>query len=481
MRRVSALLIMISALVLSPSGGPPAAAPIQISSDPFTNPDSQHATQVEPDTFAFGSTIVSAFQSGRYFDGGSSDIGFATSQNGGVSWTPGFLPSTTVNSTPPGPYARISDPAVAYDAKHDVWMICSLGLDSAPSGEAVLISRSTDGGLNWSAPVVVSSTPGFYDKTWIVCDNTPTSLHYGNCYATWDDANAGDRLLNSTSSDGGLTWGPKKATTDNAAGLGGQPLVQPNGKVIVPALSAFANQIIAYRSRNGGTRWRAAKVVSNVIAHDPAGNLRALPLPSAEVDASGKVYVVWSDCRFRAGCASNDIVMSTSTNGKTWSAPVRIPIDPTNSTVDHFIPGIAVDRTSSGNTARLALTYYFYPTANCTQATCQLSVGFVSSINGGATWSAPQTLAGPMTLTNLASTNQGFMVGDYISTSFSGANAVPVFAVGGPKNGTVFNEAMFSTMQPVTTAQSYPLRVTADPMLSVQGDTAQGFLPLVIP
>src|SRR6266508_2842207 len=340
MRRVSALLIMISALVLSPSGGPPASAPIQISSDPFTNPDSQHATQVEPDTFAFGSTIVSAFQSGRYFDGGSSDIGFATSQNGGVSWTPGFLPSTTVNSTPPGPYARISDPAVAY-----------------------------------------------YDKTWIVCDNTPTSLHYGNCYATWDDANAGDRLLNSTSSDGGLTWGPKKATTDNAAGLGGQPLVQPNGKVIVPALSAFANQIIAYRSRNGGTRWRAAKVVSNVIAHDPAGNLRALPLPSAEVDASGKVYVVWSDCRFRAGCASNDIVMSTSTNGKTWSAPVRIPIDPTNSTVDHFIPGIAVDRTSSGNTARLALTYYFYPTANCTQATCQLSVGFVSSINGGATWS----------------------------------------------------------------------------------------------
>ena len=53
-----------------------------------------------------------------------------------------------------------------------------------------------------------------------------------------------------------------------------------------------------------------------------------------------------------------------------------------------------------------------------------------------------------MSLSWLASTNQGPMVGDYISTSFSGANAVPVFAVAGPKSGSVFNEAMFSTMQP---------------------------------
>lgn len=481
MPRVLALLIVVSALVLSPAGAALAAGLVQISSDPFTNPDSQHATQVEPDTFAFGSTIVSAFQSGRFFNGGASNIGFATSQNGGVSWVNGSLPSTTVNSTPVGPYARISDPSVAYDAMHDVWIICSLGLDSAPSGEAVLTSRSTDGGLTWDAPVVVSSTPGFYDKTWIVCDNTPTSLHYGNCYATWDDANAGDLLLSSTSSDGGLTWGPKKTTRDNATGLGGQPLVRPDGRVIVPALSAFANQIIAYRSRNGGKSWRRSKVVSNITTHDPAGNLRALPLPSAEIDGSGKVYVVWQDCRFRAGCASNDIVMSTSTTGRTWTAPVRIPIDPTNSTVDHFIPGIAVDRTTQGNSTRIALTYYFYPNTSCTQNTCQLSVGFISSLDGGATWSVPQTLAGPMTLTNLANTSLGFMVGDYISTSFSGANAVPVFAVAGPKIGNVFNEAMFSTQLPVTTQQSYPLRVTADPVLSVQGDAPQRLEPLVTP
>jgi len=62
---------------------------LQVSSDPYTNSTSQHRTEVEPDTFSFGSTIVSAFQVGRFFNGGASNIGFATSSNGGKAWTSG--------------------------------------------------------------------------------------------------------------------------------------------------------------------------------------------------------------------------------------------------------------------------------------------------------------------------------------------------------------------------------------------------------
>src|SRR5215213_4087369 len=58
----------------------------QIMVDPFTNASSQHKTVAEPDTFSFGSTIVSVAQEGRFFDGGASDIGFATSKNNGASW-----------------------------------------------------------------------------------------------------------------------------------------------------------------------------------------------------------------------------------------------------------------------------------------------------------------------------------------------------------------------------------------------------------
>src|SRR6266545_4178480 len=90
----------------------------QVSSDPYTNATSFHATQVEPDTFSSGATIVSTFQSGRFQDGGASNIGWATSADGGTSWTHGFLPGTTVFATPAGPYARDTDPAVAFDARH---------------------------------------------------------------------------------------------------------------------------------------------------------------------------------------------------------------------------------------------------------------------------------------------------------------------------------------------------------------------------
>src|SRR5579885_3636119 len=173
----------------------------QISSDPYTNPTSNHKTQVEPDTFAFGSTIVSAFQSGRFFNGGASNIGFATSLDGGMTWTHGFLPSSTVFAKPKGVYDRASDASVAYDAKHNVWMISWLGIH-APSVFAssvdVDVSRSTDGGLTWSAPVGVDlrgTTSGeFLDKNWTACDDSPSSPFYGNCYTEYDDNSQGDLI-----------------------------------------------------------------------------------------------------------------------------------------------------------------------------------------------------------------------------------------------------------------------------------------------
>jgi len=147
------------------------------------------------------------------------------------------------------------------------------------------------------------------------------------------------------------------------------------------------------------------------------------------VDGAGRVYVAWQDCRFRSGCTANDIVYSTSLDGVTWSAVTRVPIDPVTSGVDHFIPGIAVDRATSGSSAHLALGYYYYPVSSCNSSTCQLTAGFVSSLDGGATWTPPTRVAGPMTLSWIANTDQGRMVGDYMSTSFTGdGKAHPVFS-----------------------------------------------------
>ena len=436
---VSLLFILSSTLVAS------AATLVQLSSDPYTNTTSQHQTEVEPATYSFGSTIVSAFQAGRFYTGGASNIGFATSYSDG--FISSFLPATTTFATPAGVYGRASDPTVAYDAKHGVWMISYLG--AYPSGNTsevdVLVSRSTDGGLSWDNPVVVNADGHFNDKNWTVCDDTASSPFYGNCYTEFSDNTQGGLIQMSTSTDGGQSWQTPQATADNAQGTGGQPLVQPNGTVVV----LYAG-IRAFTSTNGGTSWSSSVLVSTGGYHQPNGGLRASPrLPSAAIDASGKVYVVWADCRFESGCSANDLVMSTSTNGTKWSKVQRIPIDPVGSGVDHFIPGLAVDQATSGSRAHLALVYYYYPAANCSTSTCQLDVGFISSTDGGGKWSATTQLAGPMTLTWLASTTEGYMVGDYISTAFSGGIAYSVFAVATAPSGSKLNEAIFRYYQVV--------------------------------
>ncbi|MFL6144602.1 MAG: sialidase family protein [Labedaea sp.] len=411
----------------------------QVSSDPFVDAQAQHQTQVEPDTFTFGSTIVSAFQSGRVSGGGASNIGFATSTDGGGTWTRGFLPGITANGSPAGGYAQVSGPSVAFDLKHNVWLISSLGLTSSTAD--VLTSRSTDGGRTWARPVR-TAFGDLLDKPGTSCDNDAASPFFGNCYTSYDIV-VGNIMRMKTSKDGGLTWGPGMSTGDGASGLGGQPVVLNNGTVLVPYFDTVAGDVGSFRSVDGGASWRASVGVDAVFHDAPAGGLREFPLPTAERDGPGTVYLVWSDCGFRAGCATNDIVMAKSTSETTWGPTIRVPIDPVTSGVDHFAPGISVDLSSGSTSARIGITYYYYPNGSCSAATCQLNVGFISSTNGGATWSAPTQIAGPMSLAWLPNTTQGRMFGDRISTSIvAGGNAFPVVPVASAPVGNSFRVPM---------------------------------------
>jgi hypothetical protein len=377
-----------------------------VSEDPYANPDTYHQTQVEPETSSFGSTIVSAFQTGRSLEWGASNLGWSVSTDAGATWTDGFLPGTTVHATPPGRWERVVDPSVAYDAKHDHWLIEGLGTRNLTGQrDRLFVSVSTDGAQTLGEPIIVARADRFqvFDKNWITYDNTPTSPFYGNCYTAWDnDYDDGHNLLRlhaATSVDGGLTW--TAATTprrSRAFAFGVQPVVQPSGTVVMPTgcFPCFGSFV----STDGGSTYRGPFAMPKVNSRKVRGGLRMpLGLRSVGADAAGTVYAVWQDCRFRdlgAGrhCVHNDIVMSTSTNGRRWSSVARIPIDPRTSSVDHFLPAIAVDPATSGSSAHLAVVYYFYPDADCNRATCDLYVGLASSTDGGAAWTS-QTLAGP--------------------------------------------------------------------------------------
>src|SRR4029078_8639644 len=89
-----------------------------------------------------------------------------------------------------------TDPSVAYDARHNVWMVSTLALvntASGPTGKAALTSRSTNGGSTWLNPVTTASAGrrNDFDKNWIVCDNTVSSPFYGSCSTPLDDVAGG--------------------------------------------------------------------------------------------------------------------------------------------------------------------------------------------------------------------------------------------------------------------------------------------------
>jgi hypothetical protein len=410
----------------------------QISQDSFTNQTSQHATEVEPNAAVNGPTIVAAFQVARISSGGGADIGWATSFNSGISWTNGYLPGLT-QWEGGGPNSAASDAAVAYNKKFGKWLICTLPIGNF---DTVAVSRSSDG-IHWDNPIYVIQNQDA-DKNWIACDNTPTSPHYGNCYVEWDNPDVGDLLYMSTSTDGGATWGTPMTTANQDFGIGGNPLVQPNGNVVVP-FADFNGGMSAFMSTNGGASWTGALSIADAPSHEEAGDIRSAGLPSAAIDGGGTVYVSWSDCSFESGCSANDIVYSSSSDGTHWSAKTRIPLDPIGSGVDHFINGMGIDPGTSGSSAHMGMTYYYYPVSNCGN-NCNLIPGFSITSNGGQTWTAGRQLGPSMQLSWLPNTFSGRMVADYVATVFpAGGRAFPIFEQAfQPQNG-LFNQGTFTS------------------------------------
>jgi hypothetical protein len=477
-----ALMLALALAVVTPQSVLASVSLTQLSSDPFTASTctasalTNHHTEVEPDTFSFGSTIVATFQVGRIFDGGACAIGFATSTNGGSTWTNGLLPGVTKYSG--GTFDRATDPSVAFDAKHGVWLISSLVLTETGGahGVAILDSTSTDG-LTWRTPFVTENTSTSPDKNWIVCDNTATSAFYGTCYTEWDDNGHNNKDFNSHSTNGGQTWSAPVSTRPAASVIGGQPLVQPNGTEAVPIDNGNETALGIYTSTNGGSSYGSAKTITSISHHTVGGNLREGALPSAEIDGAGTVYVVWSDCRFESGCPSNDLVLAKSSNLTSWTI-TKIPISLGTGAQDYVIPGIAVDKSTSGGSAHLVVTFY-YQSATCNSiSTCALNVGSVSSTNGGASWGAATTLtAGGIPQGWLATTSQGRMVGDYISTSFnSSGSAFGVFMTAtAPSSGTNCSDVSDNCNEPAaTTVSGLALGGSILPAAGKAGNTNNG-------
>ncbi len=278
-----------------------------------------------------------------------------------------------MNTLPAGPSIRASDPVVAYDAAHGVWLANTLAI--AQGVTRLTIHRSPDG-LTWTGPIDAALTRSedlAYDKNWLTCDNGAASPYRGRCYLAYTlVADPQDSVAVQRSDDGGRTWSPPVTLQINVTGV--IPVVQPNGMLHLVFWSPRTGMVSVPSTDGGATLGQPATIAA--FESRNARPFRAPPLVAADVDAAGGLLAVWQDCRFNAGCSANDIVLSRSTDGMTWSQPARV-----TSGRNAVMPTIGVEP----RTGRLAIVYYVIREDG-------IDAELVTSANG-ARWSTPQRLS----------------------------------------------------------------------------------------
>src|SRR4051795_6051231 len=214
--------------------------PIPDGGDPiqdYTQPD----TQIEPSIAvnpANPRNVVAAYQEGRIASGGDATNGYATSFDGGETWTYGELPGLTTFPGQGGEFERASDAVVAFGPNNVVYAN-SLIFDSTVGGglrSAIAVNVSKDGGRTWSKPVVFQDDQlgGANDKNWIVVDNSDAPGHHkGRVYVVWDRVAPVVYDYCDHDCDQLANWLPTLQTLDPVVfpgqGIGAYPMVLKSG------------------------------------------------------------------------------------------------------------------------------------------------------------------------------------------------------------------------------------------------------------
>lgn len=394
--------------------------------------------------------LVGAWQQDRWSNGGARGVVAATSSDGGRTWRaggPAFSRCTGGTAANGGDYDRASDPWVAV-APDGTLHAVALAFDrEGPYVQAILASRSTDGGESWSDPrTLVRDTDLDFapDKETVTADPTDPLL----VYATWDritgasgpaDQQAGP-LWFVRSTDGGATWEPPTEVYDpgkNAQAIGAQTLALPGGTLLLAATVLVGLdrdvpsevKLATMRSDDRGAHWSAPAfplTASPAVAFDP-GSRRLIRssgfLFALAVDpGSGAVYAAWEDARFSSGVGPGVALSRSGDGGLTFSDPVKANGAPAQA----FNPALAVARSGE-----VGLLYDdLRDDAAGDPSRLSTRAWLARSRDGGATFS--EEAIGDLFDLRAAPFAGGLFLGDYQALAAAEDAFLPFFARSGP-------------------------------------------------
>jgi len=425
------------------------------------------------------SNIIGVYQQDRWDNGGARGLVASVSHDGGATWTPMAIPGITKCSI--GAYDRASDPWVTFSPNGNAYAI-SLTFDVFDPNNAIQVSKSTDGGDTWSAPIPVAAdaTNGL-DKESITADPHDSNF----VYAMWDRfisppgfppsdfgrfhaASYVQQAWFSRTTDGGATWETPHVAFNpgtHAGTIGSIVNVLPDG-TLVDGLVVFSDHkesstqlrgasVAVIRSTDRGETWSKKPIVIAPLDTsffgptdpDTGHPIRSGGLPDFTVDpASGNLYAVWED---DVPTGVDSIHFSQSTDGGlSWSAPIVINQTPTN------IP--SGDRQAFTPTVKVAadgtvgVTYYDFRNNDTSVPGLTTDYWFVSCHSSCATpanWGGERHVAGPFDEEQAADAG-GYFLGDYEGMITNGSTFGPFFVQAESRAANDPSDVFYATVTP---------------------------------
>ncbi len=312
---------------------------------------------------------------------GSNSDNYYYSTDAGVTWQHGVLNSS---------FGVIGDPCVLTHNNGNYYYF-----HLVPDMSRVVCQKTTSLGGSWSngSYTGVNGTKD-NDKEWAVINHTDGNLYV--TWAQFDvhgSSNPQDssEIQLSRSNDGGLTWSTPVIISDKKGNARGSnysdhapmPAVGPNNEVYITWMGPEG--LMFDKSTDEGLTWLANDInvlgyhINWLVFNVPGVQIvPGFPIINCDLSPSiynGNIYICWTDQR--SGYNDTDVWLVRSTNGGlNWSLPIRVNNDPPGK--HQFFAWMTIDQTNG------YLYFVFYDRRNYTSF--QTDVYMALSKDGGNTF-----------------------------------------------------------------------------------------------